>query len=152
MAAGLPALAARAWADPPPSDAGRPARIPGERSAVEISNDSGGLVAEFAVHLYQLRAERREVRFVGRCDSACTLLLALPTDQTCVTARAYFRFHAPSAPSDVAAREVQDFMIRKYPKWVQAWIAGQGGLSARLITMNYDYANQHMRTCTLVRD
>ena len=149
LAGAYPAvLTTPASAESPPTDSAGPAALPGERTALEISGDSGGLVAEFAVQMYQLKAQKREVRFVGRCDSACTLLLALPKTQTCVTSNAYFRFHAPSAPNDMAARAVQDFMIRKYPKWVQAWIARQGGLTSRLITMNYDYANRHMRTCT----
>jgi hypothetical protein len=117
------------------------------RDAVEIGNDSGGYVAEYALRLYEMREARQKVRFVGVCDSACTLFLALPADQTCITEGAYFRFHAPSAPSASAADAVASYMMRKYPPWVRAWIAAQGGLSDRLATMTYTYAQNFMRTC-----
>jgi hypothetical protein len=117
------------------------------RDAVEIGNDSGGYVAEYGLRLYEMREVRQKVRFVGVCDSACTLFLALPAEQTCITQGAYFRFHAPSAPSASAAAAVGAYMMRKYPRWVRAWIAAQGGLSDRLETMNYAYAQNFMRTC-----
>lgn len=117
------------------------------RDAVEIGNDSGGYVAEYALRLYEMREARQKVRFVGVCDSACTLFLALPAEQTCITEGVYFRFHAPSAPSASAAAAVAAYMMRKYPQWVRAWIATQGGLSDRLTTMGYGYAQKFIRTC-----
>ena len=118
------------------------------RDAVEIGNDSGGFVAEYAIRLYEMRETRERVRFVGVCDSACTLFLALPAEQTCITQGAYFRFHAPSAPSASAAAAVAGYMMRKYPQWVRAWIDAQGGLTDRLTTMSYGYAQKFMRTCS----
>ena len=121
------------------------------RPAVEIKDDSGGFVAEYALRLYEMEEAKQKVEFVGRCDSACTLFLALPVDRTCITEGAYFRFHAPSAPVASTAGTVESYMMRKYPKWVRAWIVAHGGLSDRLATMTYDYANRFMRTCTLTR-
>jgi hypothetical protein len=118
------------------------------RNAVEIGNDSGGFVADYALRLYELREERRKVRFVGVCDSACTLFLALPAEQTCIAEGAYFRFHAPSAPSASAAAAVGSYMMRKYPQWVRDWIVAQGGLSDRLATMSHRYAQNFMRPCS----
>ncbi len=117
------------------------------RPAVEIRDDSGGNVAEYALRLYEFQATKRQVRFIGRCDSACTLFLALPSRETCITDGAYFRFHAPSAPSARAATQVEDYMMHKYPKWVRAWIVAQGGLTNSLATMTYDYANAYIPTC-----
>ena len=121
------------------------------RDAIEIGNDSGGLVADYALRLYEMKEIGRKVRFVGGCDSACTLFLALPADQTCLTEGTYFRFHAPTAPSTSAAAAVRAYMMRKYPRWVRAWIAAQGGLSDRLATMSYAYAQNFMRTCKSAR-
>jgi hypothetical protein len=124
---------------------------PAERkvhATVEIGNDGGGLVAEYALRLYEMQEAKQDVEFVGRCDSACTLFLALPTELTCITEGAYFRFHAPSAPSASAAAAVRAYMMRKYPDWVRAWIVAQGGLSDRLATMSYEYASKFMRTCS----
>jgi hypothetical protein len=117
------------------------------RDAVEIGNDSGGFVAEYALRLYEMKEAKQRVRFAGVCDSACTLFLALPAEQTCITERAYFRFHSPLAPSASAAAAVATYMMRKYPQWVRAWIAAQGGLSDRLATMSYAYAQNFIRTC-----
>lgn len=117
------------------------------RPTVEIRDDSGGNVAEYALRLYEFQATKQPVKFVGRCNSACTLFLALPTDETCITEGAYFRFHAPSAPSSLAATQVEAYMMHKYPKWVRAWIVAQGGLTDALATMTYDYANAFIRTC-----
>ena len=117
------------------------------QATVEIGNDDGGLVAEYALRLYEMREAKQSVAFVGRCDSACTLFLALPVGQICITEGAYFRFHAPSAPSASAAAAVRAYMTRKYPDWVRAWIVAQGGLSDRLATMSYEYASRFMRTC-----
>jgi hypothetical protein len=119
----------------------------GPQNPIEIGNDSGGLVAAYAMRMYQLEETKDAVKFVGRCDSACTLFLALPRDQTCVSSGAYFRFHAPSAPTETAAREVQYYMMRKYPKWVQNWINSRGGLTGQLITMDFGYANKYLRVC-----
>ncbi len=124
-----------------PEPAGRDA------GAVEIRDDSGGNVAEYALRLYEFQATRQQVKFVGRCDSACTLFLALPTEETCISEGSYFRFHAPSGPSAPAADQVKGYMLHKYPKWVRAWIVAQGGLTDALATMSYDYANKFMRTC-----
>jgi hypothetical protein len=126
--------------------AGRPAEDE-VQATVEIRNDDGGLVADYALRLYEMLEEKQSVAFVGRCDSACTLFLALPFGQTCITEGAYFRFHAPSAPSASSATEVEAYMMRKYPEWVRAWIVAQGGLSDRLATMSYEYASRFMRTC-----
>jgi hypothetical protein len=117
------------------------------RDAIEIGNDSGGYVAEYALRLYEMREARQKVKFVGVCDSACTLFLALPAEQTCIAKGAYFRFHAPSAPSASAAAAVATYMMRKYPQWVRTWIAAQGGLSDRLATMSNSYAQNFIRTC-----
>jgi hypothetical protein len=121
------------------------------RDAVEIGNDSGGFVADYAIRLYEMRQARQKVRFVGVCDSACTLFLALPAEQTCITKGTYFRFHAPSAPSASAATAVAAYMMRKYPQWVRAWITAGGGLSDQLATMDYAYAQNFMRTCGSAR-
>ena len=120
---------------------------PDGRPAIDIRDDSGGNVAEYALRLYEFQAARQQVRFVGRCDSACTLFLALPARETCITEGAYFRFHAPSGPSASAAVLVEGYMLHKYPQWVRAWIVAQGGLTDALSTMTYDYANKFMRTC-----
>ena len=145
------ASAAEAASEPDQSDARTQSADRRVHAPVEIKDDSGGFVAEYALRLYEMGETKQKVEFVGRCDSACTLFLALPAHQTCITEGAYFRFHAPSAPAASTAAAVAGYLMRKYPKWVRAWIVAQGGLSDRLTTMGYDYANKFMRTCSLTR-
>ena len=115
--------------------------------SVSIANNSGGNIASFAVEAAGYRNAGTMVRFSGRCDSACTLFLGLPTIQTCVSQGAYFRFHSPSAGSARSEHIAQNYLMRKYPGWVRNWIAQHNGLSHQLITMDYSTASQHMQTC-----
>jgi hypothetical protein len=88
-----------------------------------------------------------QLHFTGQCDSACTLYLALPYQQTCVAAGASFRFHAPTAETELSAKLALRYMMHNYPRWVSSWIEEKGGLSDELITMDYEYARQFMRDC-----
>ena len=135
------------WSGASSINHGGPSKSVQVQPIIEIANDSGGFVAEYALRLYEMLEAKQKVKFMGRCDSACTLFLALPTAQTCITEGAYFRFHAPTAPSASTAAAVGVYMMRKYPKWVRAWIVAQGGLSDRLPTMSYGYAHKFMRSC-----
>jgi hypothetical protein len=114
---------------------------------VTINNERGGYVVDYATRLLKLQESNAAVRFTGRCDSACTLYLALPQDQTCIARGASFSFHAPSAFSRYAREAAETYMLKTYPEWVTAWIEAQGGLSSKLMTMNYSYASQYLRPC-----
>ena len=116
-------------------------------NSVSISNNSGGVIARFVLKAAEYRDAGTLIRFVGRCDSACTLYLSLPSEQMCVGPNSYFRFHAPAARSARSVKFAQSFMMRQYPPWVRSWIQGQGGLSRKLITMDYAHASQFLPTC-----
>jgi hypothetical protein len=118
-----------------------------KKKHLTIRNDSGGYVVRYAMKMMKLKASGTNVRFAGRCDSACTLYLALPRSQTCVAPGATFRFHAPSATSTHAVKVAQSYMMKKYPGWVRSWIRSRGGLSRTLITMDYSYARSFIKTC-----
>ena len=120
------------------------------RKSVSIFNNSGGKIILFALKLAEYRDAGTLVKFSGRCDSACTLFLSLPKQQTCISPGAYFRFHAPSARSSRSERSAQAFMMTKYPDWVRSWIQGKGGLSSRLFKMDYAYASRFIRGCEVV--
>ena len=128
-------------------EAASAASIKAQRKSVSISNNSGGMIVRFALQLAEFRNDGTLVKFSGRCDSACTLLLSLPPEQTCIASGAYFRFHAPSARSSRSARLAQSYLMEKYPDWVMSWIEDNGGLSNVLVTMNYDYASQFIPSC-----
>ena len=112
-----------------------------------IRNDRGGSVVHYALTTQRLKEERRFVRFSGRCASACTLYLSLPSDLTCIGPGAHFAFHLPYSSPDNPHQETARFMISSYPEWVRTWIASQGGLSKHIKVMGYDYASQYIRPC-----
>lgn len=124
------------------------AKAPG--SIVRISSSSGGRIGDFMVRLRQYRAQGSLVQFSGSCDSACTLLLALPRANTCITTGAVFRFHAPTAASARTGLAAKRYMMAQYPGWVRGWIASNNGLTGKLISMNYSYASKFMRNCNEV--
>ena len=116
-------------------------------NSVSITNNGGGVVVQYALKVAEYRDAGTLVKFSGRCDSSCTLFLNLPQQQTCISPGAYFRFHSPSGINARAIRVAQSFMMKKYPGWVRNWISGQGGLSKRLIKMDYAYASRFIASC-----
>jgi len=123
-------------------------RIP---KVVNISGDRGGEVIRYALKMKKLERAGSKVRFRGSCDSACTLYLALPRHQLCITPNAKFRFHLPYGASPRGNRIAADYMRRSYPGWVRSWLRKNGGLSRRLKTMNYSYASKYLQTCKTKR-
>jgi hypothetical protein len=120
------------------------------RKSVSIINNSGGMIVLFALKVAEYRDAGTLVKFSGKCDSACTLFLSLPKQQTCINPGAYFRFHAPSARSSRSERSAQAFMMTKYPDWVRSWIHEKGGLSHQLFRMDYAYASRFIPDCDVV--
>jgi hypothetical protein len=117
---------------------------------IRISSNSGGRIGDFMMRLHQYKSQGSLVQFAGNCDSACTLLLALPRSNTCLTSGAVFRFHAPSAGSARMSLSAKRYMMAQYPGWVRSWIANNNGLTAKLISMDYSYASKFMRSCNEV--
>jgi cell division protein FtsW (lipid II flippase) len=114
--------------------------------ALTVSNDRGGVVVVYALKVAKLRQSGEPVRITGPCLSACTLYLSLGK-QVCITPRALFKFHAPYGASSIGNRNAKNYLMQRYPAWVRGWIYGHGGLSAQIITINYDYANKHIKEC-----
>jgi hypothetical protein len=117
------------------------------QNITRIGNDRGGYVIQYASKLQKMKQAGTQVQFTGRCYSACTLYLALPRSQTCISPRASFTFHAAYGAGPKGNQIATSYMLNKYPSWVRSWINSQGGLSRRLITMPYDYTSKHMKTC-----
>jgi hypothetical protein len=118
-----------------------------EAGVLTIQDEPGGYITDYAMRMMEWRAKGSSVRFTGSCDSACTLYLALPYKQTCITEGASFRFHAPIAETPHARRLAEEYMLNTYPVWVRAWIEAMGGLSDELIRMDYQYAENYMQIC-----
>lgn len=127
--------------------AGNAAAISRSRDIYTVRDDHGGYVLDYAIHMAKLERARQPVRFAGRCDSACTMLLGLRKSQTCITPSARFGFHLPFGSSREGNKVAARFLSGKYPGWVIHWLEANGGLNSRLKVMPYTYASQHMKTC-----
>ncbi len=116
-------------------------------AVVTVAEDLGGEIIRYLLRAAEYRESHTSLRFDGRCDSACTLFLGLPSEQICVTPEAYFRFHRPIADDPATAQEASQILMMKYPDWVKAWIDGRSGLTEELLTMDYAYARQFVKPC-----
>ncbi|MBC2835104.1 hypothetical protein H7F16_06260 [Gemmobacter straminiformis] len=93
--------------------------------AMIVTRDMGGSVRERIAQVNDLSANGTEVRIVGTCVSACTLLLGVPT--ACVAPQARLGFHGPSTrkrglplPRDEYER-VSAEMASLYPPQIRRW-------------------------------
>ena len=114
---------------------------------IVVNSDNGGSVYRYAWKVAQASEHGTQVQIRGKCRSACTLYLAMPPDQICILPGARFSFHRAYGSSREANRMATAYILRKYPKWVRDWIEANGGLSSRIINMNYSYAVQFVRPC-----
>ena len=118
-----------------------------EPRVIAVRDDRGGLVINYALQMMKFRDSGTKLKFTGRCDSACTIYLALPRNQTCISPGALFGFHAPFAATPEASHLAQDYLLESYPEWVKSWIANRGGLSKNIMTMDYSYASKFLDKC-----
>lgn len=101
---------------------------PAIEAPVVITDDRGGVLAQYAQQAINYFAQEREVRIQGVCNSACTLAISLPT--ACVYPQARLGFHLPRyewqnrtealSPASVEAR----FMWQVYPVSIQMRLGG----------------------------
>lgn len=119
-------------------------------SIIQIGSNPGGRIGDFVSRKQRYEQQGALVSFSGSCDSACTLLLALPHKNTCITPDAVFRFHAPKAASARTSRAALNYMMAQYPGWVRNWLSGHNGLTTRLVSMDYRYASKFMQQCNAI--
>jgi hypothetical protein len=110
-----------------------------------IWNDRGGALVEYAIHSRTIDLSGRQLRFAGRCLSACTLYLSV--SKSCVMRGASFGFHLPYGSSRNGNATAAKYMVRSYPGWVRGWISANGGLERRMKIMPYEYAARYIRPC-----
>jgi hypothetical protein len=109
-------IAAIAWAASGP--------VPARAETIDVSDDHGGPVAEYDARWAALAARGVDVRIVGPCQSACTVLLAhIPADRICVTPQASFGFHLAHRADATAT------LWAGYSAGIREWINARGGLT-----------------------
>ncbi len=100
------------------------AAVPARAETIDVSDNHGGVVPEYDAHWAELAARGVNVRIVGPCQSACTVLLGhIPNDRICVTPQASFGFHTARFPESTA------ILWAAYNQGIRDWINARGGLT-----------------------
>ena len=106
------------------------AALPARAETITVSDNHGGPVAEYNARWAGLAARGVDVRVVGPCQSACTVLLGhIPADRICVTPQASFGFHLAHLPQATAT------LWNGYSSGIKGWIDAHGGLTHNFIWM-----------------
>jgi hypothetical protein len=115
---------------------------PARAETIDVNDSHGGSVAEYDMRWSGLAARSVNVRIVGPCQSACTVLLGhIPRGRICVTPEASFGFH-------LAKREAATATLwRAYPGDIRKWIDQHGGLQAGFIWMSAPDTYRYFRKC-----
>jgi hypothetical protein len=114
----------------------------GLAETINVSDNHGGSVAAYDARWAGLAAQGVNVRIVGPCQSACTVLLGhIPHDRICVTPQASFGFHLAHLQSATAT------LWNAYSPEIQAWINQHGGLHADFIWMRAPDTYRFFKRC-----
>lgn len=109
---------------------------------IDVFDNHGGSVVEYDQHWTELASRGVNVRIVGPCQSACTVLLGhIPRSQICVTPRAAFGFHQAHLASATA------ILWNAYSPDIQAWINRHGGLTPQFIWLHAPEIFRYFHRC-----
>lgn len=114
---------------------------------IVIKDNKGGMIGDFLAFRGFLERYGITVVFDGPCISACTILLTLPKETTCVTSNAQFLFHRAMHPNPEVEQAATDVVFVHYPEWVQNFIIEKGGLTKNFLIMKYADVKKYIRTC-----
>jgi hypothetical protein len=109
---------------------------------IDVSDNHGGRVVEYSARWSELARQGVNVRIVGPCQSACTVLLGhIPRSRICVTPEASFGFHLAKRADATAT------LRRAYAADITAWINAHGGLTQDFIWMRAPDTFRYFRKC-----
>jgi hypothetical protein len=118
------------------------AAIPARAETIDVYDDHGGIVPEYDAHWAELGSRGVNVRIVGPCQSACTVLLGhIPRDRICVTPEARFGFHLAKVPRSTA------ILWNSYDSDIRGWINAHGGLTSDFIWMGAPDIYNYFKKC-----
>jgi hypothetical protein len=116
--------------------------LPASAETINVSDNHGGSVSQYAARWSGLAARGVDVRIVGPCQSACTVLLGhIPRNKICVMPHASFGFHLAHLAS------AQATLWNAYQPDIRAWIAAHGGLKTSFIWMRAPDIFRHFKRC-----
>ena len=115
---------------------------PALAETIDVSDSHGGVVSEYNARWAELGARGVNVRIVGPCQSACTVLLAhIPRERICVTPGASFGFH-------LAKTQTGTSLLRAaYSSDIMGWIDAHGGLQPSFIWMRAPDTYKFFKRC-----
>jgi len=109
---------------------------------IDVNDSHGGVVAEYNARWSGLAARGVNVRIVGPCQSACTVLLGhIPRSRICVMPEASFGFHLAKFEASTAT------LWRAYSGDIRQWINQHGGLTADFIWMRAPDTYRYFKKC-----
>lgn len=109
---------------------------------VDVSDDHGGLLSAYQTQWALFAARRVDVRIVGPCVSACTVLIGyIPRQHICVAPGGYLGFHWATA--GFATQE----LWTAYPSEIRLWISQHGGLSDQMLWLQAPTIYRYFRKC-----
>ena len=115
---------------------------PVQAETIDVSDNHGGSVAEYSARWADLARKGVNVRIVGPCQSACTVLLGrIPRSRICVTPEASFGFHLAHLASATAT------LRAAYGSDIQGWINSHGGLTKDFIWMRAPDTYSYFHKC-----
>ena len=118
------------------------AALPVRAETIDVYDNHGGSVVAYDQRWSGIAARGVNVRVVGPCKSACTVLLGhIPRDRICVTPQASFGFHLAKMPRATV------IIWNLYPADIKGWINAHGGLQTDLVWMRAPDTYQHFKKC-----
>lgn len=109
---------------------------------IEVSDNHGGSVPAYASRWSAAAARGVNVKIIGPCQSACTVLLGhIPRKDICVTPNASFGFHQAHLPSSTAT------LWAAYQPDIRAWITQHGGLKPDFMWMRAPDIYRFFKRC-----
>ncbi len=106
------------------------AALAARAETIDVDDSHGGSVAAYDARWAAHAREGANVRIVGPCQSACTVLLGrIPRSRICVTPEASFGFHQAHLAQATAT------LWNAYGSDIKAWINAHGGLQQDFIWM-----------------
>ena len=116
--------------------------VPAMAETIDVFDNHGGSVVQYNARWAALAARGVDVRIVGPCQSACTILIGhIPRNKICVMPAARFGFHLARLES------ATQLLWNAYPADIRAWINARGGLKKEFFWMGAPDVYRYFRKC-----
>src|SRR5712691_370327 len=116
--------------------------VPAISETIDVYDNHGGSAAQYNARWAGLAARGVDVRIVGPCQSACTILLGhIPRNRICVTPAARFGFHL------ARRQDATQMLWSAYQADIRSWINAHGGLQKNFIWMGAPDVYRYFKRC-----